>query len=363
MASFWYRESDLNESQVGLCEAIGNLEMKSVVCIKPGTLDVQDVSRPVDKPGHVIIAIKRIGICGTDIHAYGGNQPYFNYPRVLGHELAGVIESVGDGVEIEIGRSVYVIPYMACGSCIACRRGRTNCCTDMQVLGVHIDGGMCEYLQVPQEYVVATEGLPHEELAVVECLAIGAHAVRRAQIETGTDILVVGAGPIGMGIAQFAKAAGARVIVMDVNPERLAFCKETLGVDATVEAGEGAPEEIARLTNNESAVTVFDATGNPRAMESGFSFVAHGGSYVLVSVVKSDLTFSDPEFHKREMTLLGSRNATREDFQQVFSSLLSGKVTAQSMITHRGALADLPELMSQWSQPGSGVIKAVVEVS
>jgi 2-desacetyl-2-hydroxyethyl bacteriochlorophyllide A dehydrogenase len=336
--------------------------MKSVVCVEPGILEIQDTLKPKNKPGQVVVKIKRIGICGTDIHAFKGNQPFFEYPRVLGHELAGVIDSVGDDVTLNVGKSVYIIPYMACKACIACRRGRTNCCTNMKVLGVHLDGGMCEYIQVPQEYVVVAEDLKLEQLAVVECLAIGAHAVKRGQIEADTNVLVVGTGPIGMGILQFAKEAGARVLVMDVNEERLTFCKDQLGADEIIVAGAGAAEQLAALTNNEFAVTVFDATGNPSAMEAGFSWVAHGGNYVFVSVVKADINFNDPEFHKREMTLLGSRNATREDFEHVINCLSTDRVKVDSMITHRGALSDLPDLIHDWCLPDSGVIKAVVEV-
>lgn len=336
--------------------------MKSVVCSEPGSLLIKDVARPIDKPGQVIVKIKRIGICGTDIHAFGGNQPFFQYPRVLGHELSGEIESVGAGVKLSPGQEVYIVPYMSCGDCIACSRGKTNCCTDIQVLGVHVDGGMCEYLQVPEQYVITTNGMDLDHLAVVECLAIGAHAVRRARLEAGSSVLVVGAGPIGMGIMQFAKVAGAKVFVMDMNAERLAFCRDELAADHVVEAGPAAREQISALTNGAYIDTVFDATGNAKAMEAGFELVAHGGSYVLVSIVKADITFSDPEFHKREMTLMGSRNATPEDFEQVVNCLENGSVKASSMITHKGKLLDLPELLPSWCKPESGVIKAVVEV-
>ncbi len=336
--------------------------MKSVVCSKPGSLLIQDIARPVDKPGHVIVKIKRIGICGTDIHAFGGNQPFFNYPRVLGHELSGEIESVGEGVELSAGQNVYIIPYMYCGECAACQRGKTNCCSDIQVLGVHVDGGMCEYLQVPQQYVIVANDIDLDQLAVVECLAIGAHAVRRAKLEKGSTVLVVGAGPIGMGIMQFAKVAGAKVFVMDTNTERLAFCKSALAVDEVIEVNAQSREQLSVLTNGNFIDTVFDATGNPKAMEAGFELVAHGGTYVLVSVVKGNISFVDPEFHKREMTLMGSRNATREDFEHVVSCMHSGAVKAQSMITHRANLIELPDLLGQWSLPQTGVIKAVVEV-
>jgi 2-desacetyl-2-hydroxyethyl bacteriochlorophyllide A dehydrogenase len=336
--------------------------MKSVVCSEPGSLLVKNVARPVDKPGHVIVKIKCIGICGTDIHAFGGNQPFFQYPRVLGHELSGQIASVGEGVELSEGQNVYIIPYMSCNKCIACRQGKTNCCTDIQVLGVHVDGGMCEYLQVPVQYVVPANDVSFEQLAVVECLAIGAHAVRRAGLRNNSTVLVVGGGPIGMGIIQFAKETGSKVFVMDTNIERLNFCQNELMADGIVQAGTGARAKLSELTNGDFVDTVFDATGNPKAMEAGFEWVAHGGSYVLVSVVKGSISFVDPEFHKREMTLIGSRNATYEDFAHVVSCIEKGSVNVEQMITHRGGLLELPELMTQWSNPETGVIKAVVGV-
>tara|TARA_R110001583_G_scaffold190429_1_gene354677 strand:+ start:1646 stop:2656 length:1011 start_codon:yes stop_codon:yes gene_type:complete len=336
--------------------------MKSAICTQAGVIEIQDVARPIDKPGHVIIKIKYIGVCGTDIHAFGGQQPYFEYPRVLGHELSGTIDSVGEGVDLDVGQHVYIVPYMACGECIACRNSKPNCCTDIKVIGVHIDGGMTEYLQVPISYVVETNDMPLDHMAIVECLAIGAHAVRRSQLQANTDVLIVGAGPIGMGVAQFAKERGARVIMMDMNQDRLDFCKNTLKVDEILLANNNATEELAALTNNEFPMTVFDATGNPKAMQSCFRWVSHGGTLILVSVVKADIQFSDPEFHKREMTLMGSRNATKEDFEHVIKCLREGSVTVSSMITHRGSLLDLPTLLPLWSKSESGVIKALIEV-
>ncbi len=336
--------------------------MKTVVCMQPGQMVMSTAPKPTPQPGEVLIKIKRIGICGTDIHAFAGNQPYFQYPRVLGHELAGIIESVGQGVSLTPGKAAYIIPYMECGTCIACRHGKTNCCTNMQVIGVHLDGGMCEYLAVPEDHVVVAENLTLDQLALVECLAIGAHAVRRANVQAGATVLAVGAGPIGMGIMQFAKVQGARVIALDMNQERLQFCQDSLGVDEVIHAGDDVKARLEHLTNGDYPQIVIDATGNPKAMMAGFEWVAHGGSYVFVSIVKADISFSDPEFHKRELTLLGSRNATPEDFRHVVNCLQKGSVAASPMITHRGDFNQLTELLPVWSAPNSGVIKAVVEL-
>jgi 2-desacetyl-2-hydroxyethyl bacteriochlorophyllide A dehydrogenase len=336
--------------------------MKSVVCTEPGQMRIQEVSLPQVKPDHVLVRIKRIGICGTDLHAFSGNQPFFQYPRVLGHELSGYVESAPQKSDLVVGDTVYIIPYMACGNCVACKQAKPNCCTHIQVLGVHVDGGMCEYLQVPEQYVIKANNIDLDELAIVECLAIGAHAVRRSQTGVGKNVLVVGAGPIGMGIIQLAKASGAVISVLDTNEDRLEFCKKQLGADFVIKVDNDVITQLSELTNGDFYDSVFDATGNPTAMQAGFQYVAHAGNYILVSVVKGKISFVDPEFHKREMTLMGSRNATREDFEQVVKGIQSGKIKAQTMITHRADLLDLPELIAQWSLPQSGVIKAVVEV-
>src|SRR5690554_3690106 len=191
--------------------------MKGIRCEKVGALSYyNDLPEVEFKPGEALVNIRRIGICGTDMHAYKGNQPFFSYPRILGHELSGVIVQVGvNDKGLQEGDQVSVIPYMHCGSCIACRHGKTNCCTSMKVLGVHIDGGMRERIPVPVTHLIRTEGLTLDQSAMLEPLAIGAHAVRRAGLLRGETILVIGGGPIGLGVMAFAKYAGARVIAMD----------------------------------------------------------------------------------------------------------------------------------------------------
>lgn len=336
--------------------------MQVVVCSKPKEMAVIDRPVPQCASGEAQVAIRRIGICGTDIHAFGGNQPYFVYPRVLGHELSGDVVATADDVDASlIGRPVYVIPYLHCGDCRACRQGRTNCCQQLEVIGVHRDGGMAETLNVPASHLITVPTLTPDQLALVECQAIGAHAVRRAQIESGELVVVVGAGPIGMGVLQVAKSRGARVAMIDTNPQRLALCRDALGADAIWHAlDDDITAEIEAINDGALADVVFDATGNPKAMNRGFDFAGHGGRYVLVSVVKADITFSDPDFHKKELTLMGSRNATREDFETVTRLMASGELKTAPLITHRGSLKDLPTLMPRWCDPASGVIKAMV---
>lgn len=338
--------------------------MQALVCSKPHHLELRHCDKPECPAGHALVRIRRIGICGTDIHAYGGNQPYFEYPRVLGHELAGEVVEVADSpAQHLLGKQVYVIPYLHCGECRACQQGKTNCCQNMQVIGVHKDGGMAEYLAVPTTHLVVSETLSIDQLALVECMAIGAHAVRRSALQAGELAVIVGAGPIGMGVLQVAKSRGARTLMVDTNTSRLAFCRDVLGADAVANPQDvEMAAQISTLNDGALADVVFDATGNPRAMQAGFDLAGHGGRYVLVSIVKADIAFNDPDFHKKELTLMGSRNATREDFDCVVSLMESGAINADAMITHRASLADVPSHMPQWCDPANQVIKAMISI-
>lgn len=199
--------------------------MKTIVLEQPGSLTLSETEMPAARQEHAVLRIRRIGICGTDYHAFNGNQPFFTYPRILGHELSGEIVSIESAASsFKPGDQVSVIPYLVCGTCIACRSDKTNCCTSLQVLGVHTDGGMREYLSVPAANLIAVNGLDLDQAAIIEPLSIGAHAVRRAGLQPGESVLVIGGGPIGLGVMAFAKQQGAKVIAMDINQERLDFC-------------------------------------------------------------------------------------------------------------------------------------------
>ncbi|PVM82361.1 dehydrogenase [Caulobacter radicis] len=334
--------------------------MDVLVCAEPGKLVLERRPMPTPGPGEVLLRVRRVGVCGTDMHIYRGTQPYLSYPRVMGHELSGEVVAAPPGSDLAPGDHAYVMPYLSCGACPACAKGKTNCCMNIRVLGVHMDGGLAEYLAVPQGFVRRVEGVSLDEAAMVEFLAIGAHAVRRARIEPGQSALVVGAGPIGIAAALFARLAGARVTVLDGREDRLAFCAEHLGVERTLTVGDDTAQALSALTDGAFFDVVFDATGNPAAMQQGFAYVGHGGSYVLISVVAADITFSDPEFHKREMSLLGSRNATIEDFDHVLAAMRAGHVPTAALNSHRADLRDLAQALPGWMEPSAGVIKAIV---
>ncbi|CAL4868784.1 L-galactonate-5-dehydrogenase [Asticcacaulis sp. MM231] len=306
-----------------------------------------------------MIRIRRVGLCGTDYHIFSGNQPFLAYPRIMGHELAGEVAEVDEGSSLRIGQLVTINPYLPCGVCVACRKEMPNCCVNIKVLGVHIDGGMTEFICVPADAVIPVEGLSPDQAAMVEFLSVGAHAVRRGQVSKADRALVVGAGPIGVGVALFCKFTGAEVSLIDTSAERLAYARDKVGLEHVQQVGEDLDAFLTERSNGEYFDVVFDATGNGKAIEKGFGYVAHGGRYVLVSVVKDTISFSDPEFHKRETTLLGSRNATREDFEYVISKLRSGAIPSDMLQTHNFDLMETPTRIKELIANQGSVLKAI----
>lgn len=337
--------------------------MKAALCVEPGRLEIVDRDPPPrPEKGEARIAISHVGICGTDYHIFEGKHPFLEYPRVMGHEISATVVEAGDGVDLGAGTKVIVNPYIACGTCIACRKEKPNCCTNIRVLGVHTDGAMCEEITIPADNLYPADDLSPEAAATVEFLAIGAHAVRRSLSPAGSRALVIGAGPIGLGTAIFARIAGQEVTLLDTSQERLSMAADRLGFTSGLMADDGLKTAVAALTGGDGFDVVYDATGYRPSMERAFRLVAHGGTLVLVSVVKEDITFSDPEFHKREMMLIGSRNATRIDFDHVRRSIADGLVPIDHLITHRTTLEDLADDLPRWAREKSGLIKALIQI-
>jgi 2-desacetyl-2-hydroxyethyl bacteriochlorophyllide A dehydrogenase len=335
--------------------------MTALVCETPGHLVMERRPIPTRGEGEVLVRVRRVGICGTDMHIVRGTQPYLSYPRVMGHELAAEVVEAPGGSALMPGDHVFLMPYLACQKCSACLAGKTNCCRNLQVLGVHRDGGLAEYITLPSHFVLKADGLTLDQIAMVEFLSIGAHAVERGNVRSQQRVLVVGAGPIGIAVVLFAKMRDAEVFVLDTRTDRLNFCREELGIQHAVLVEDQVNDKFAELTQGDMFDVVFDATGNRHAMQAGFAYVGHGGNYVLVSIVNGEITFSDPEFHRRETTLLGSRNATIADVHRVMDAIRSGKIPTGKLNTHRAALADIPKIFPQWMDPAAGVIKAIVE--
>jgi 2-desacetyl-2-hydroxyethyl bacteriochlorophyllide A dehydrogenase len=339
--------------------------MKSILLEAPGRLLFVDSPPPAAPgPGEALIGIRRVGVCGTDIHAFAGNQPFFTYPRILGHELGVEVLALGPGVtQVKPGDRCSVEPYLECQRCIACRSGKPNCCSELRVLGVHCDGGMRAQMVVPARKLHPSSSLSFEQLALVETLGIGCHAVARARPQPGEFALVIGAGPIGLAVVQFATEAGAQVIVLDVSAARLDFCRRHLGVAHLVNPGlENPAAALRRITGGDLPTVVFDATGNRQSMAAAFDYPAPGGRMVFVGLFQGDVTFNDPGFHRRELTLMGSRNALPEDFRRILRLVEAKRIDTSPWITHRAALDGVVEAFPEWARPETGVVKAMIEV-
>jgi 2-desacetyl-2-hydroxyethyl bacteriochlorophyllide A dehydrogenase len=343
--------------------AISKKMMEALVCTKPGSFEYKNIKMPVLESGQAIIKIKRVGICGTDLHAYAGTQPYFTYPRILGHEIAAdLIEADGAGAFIP-GEALTIIPYFNCGNCIACKNNKPNCCTHLHVCGVHIDGAMSSYISVPSYSLVKSEGLTYDELALAEPLAIGAHGIRRADVQKDEWVLVNGAGPIGIGTIMFAQMAGAKVIVADINEQRLEFCKTNLKTKYNINASlTDMHTRLKEITGGDMPTVVIDATGNLKAINGSLNYLAHGGRIVLIGLQKENMSFSHPEFHKREATLMSSRNATREDFNAVINSIKNKLIDPEILITNRIQFSEVKDTFSKLTDPAMNVIKAIIEL-
>ena len=333
--------------------------MRAISCVAPNQLALVDIPHPELKPGWVRVAIRHIGICGTDYHIFEGNFPYFEYPRVIGHELSGTVVDP-NGSALKAGENVVINPYLNCGECPACLEGKTNCCETLKVIGVHAPGGMAEEIVMPAGNLYPAGDMSLRDAAMVEFLAIGAHAVRRtAELKPGSRALVVGSGPIGLGVAYFAKIAGADVTVLDAAPDKIEATRALGFTTFSPSELEGADFANRKRTGFDA---VFDSTGSIKAMNASIFHARNGGAYTLVGVIKGDLVFPDSEVHRRELTIRASRNAQRADFEHVMASMVGGKIPTDRLATHKTTLDEVPNTMPAWAHDRTGLIKAIVTV-
>lgn len=333
--------------------------MKAVVCREPHKIDIEDRPTPTVQPGEALVRIRRVGLCGTDFHIYSGRHPFLAYPRVMGHELSGEIEAITAGSPFQIGQLVAINPYLSCGVCIACRKGKPNACINISVLGVHADGGMAEMIAVPETALIDATGLMPDQAAMIEFLAIGAHAVARSKVDAGDRVLIVGAGPIGVAAGLFARLNGADVTMTDTRQARLDYARDHLGFNHVAFVGPNLTAALLDRTDGEMFDIVFDATGSLGAMAQSLFYVAHGGTLTFVGVAPGDLVLPDPELHKRETTLITSRNALSSDFERVKQAMLDGILPLTALHTHSFEAQDMPTRLPQLIDEADHVLKAI----
>lgn len=328
------------------------------------TIDIPEP--PAPGPGEALLQVHRVGVCGTDLSGYLGKMPFFSYPRIPGHELGVEVLAVGESVtHVKPGDRCSVEPYMNCQQCYSCRRGFTNCCENLKVIGVMCDGGLAERIVLPARKLHVANRLSSEQCALVETLAIGCHAVDRGAPKSGENMLVIGAGPIGLSVLEFAKLSGARPIVMDISESRLRFVREKMGVpDTLLASGDDSDfEALGGITNHQRADLVVDATGNHQSMVRALEFASFAGRVVYVGITQKSMEMPHaPVLHRRELTLLASRNALSRDFPRIIKLIEDGKIDTGPWITHHASMLDVPSIFPEWLRPEAGVIKAVIEV-
>jgi 2-desacetyl-2-hydroxyethyl bacteriochlorophyllide A dehydrogenase len=326
-------------------------------------INLEEPSRP--GPGEVLVRTHTVGVCGTDISGYLGKFPLMVYPRIPGHELGVEVLDVGPQVSnVAPGDHCSVEPYMNSRESFASRRGLSNCCEHLQVLGVHVDGGLRERFVMRADKLHTSRSLSFEQLALVETLAIGCHAVNRAAPHAGEHLLIVGTGPIGLATLEFARLAGSQITLMDMNADRLTFCRRVYGIEnAVLSRGDGQEiEELRKLTAGELFPVVIDATGNAKSMSHALNYLAHGGTLVYVGITTQELSFPHKLMHVREATIKASRNALPDDFRHIIKLIEDGQIDTKPWITHRTSIAGVVEEFEAFTKPETGVIKAMIEV-
>jgi len=354
--------SDTICTERGIREAM----MRAIQFQEPRLLTHADVPDPQNPgPGQALVRTHRMGICGTDISGYLGKMPFFSYPRVPGHELGVEVLAVGDDISnLKPSDRCSVEPYMNCGTCYACRAARPNCCESLEVIGVMVDGGLCERFLIRADKLHPSELLSMEQLALVETLAIGCHATNRGAPRSGEHVLIIGAGPIGLATLEFTRLSGAIVTVMDMNPDRLEFCEAHYEVAHTIRftGDETALVQALEITSGDRYSVVTDATGSQHSMSNALQYVAHTGSLVYVGITTEEVCFVHPALHKPEITLKASRNALPDEFPRIIALIENATINTEPWITHRTTFDSVVDEFESYTRPETGVIKAMIAV-
>lgn len=341
--------------------------MRAIRLEEPKHFEYIEIDEPSQPAAHeALVRTHRMGICGTDYSGYLGKMPFFRYPRIPGHELGVEVLAVGSDVHnVKPGDRCSVEPYMNCGTCYACRKGNSNCCETLNVIGVMIDGGLCEKFLIRADKLHPSKQLTYEQLALVETLAIGCHATDRGAPTEEDHVLLIGAGPIGLATLEFTRLTGAKITVMDMVQSRLDFCRTTYGIQNTVLfSGDGSEvEQMREITGGDMYAVVTDATGNQHSMSNALQYVAHTGSLVYVGITTQEIHFPHPVLHRPEMTIKGSRNALPRDFTRIINLIEEGTINTDPWITHRTSFGDVVNQFDSFTRPETGVIKAVIDVT
>jgi 2-desacetyl-2-hydroxyethyl bacteriochlorophyllide A dehydrogenase len=340
--------------------------MKALRIVEPGRAEVALLAEPAAPgPGEVVLRIARIGLCGTDLSTYRGKNPLVSYPRIPGHEISGVVEAVGVGAagDLRIGAPAFVVPYQACGACPSCRRGRRNACRNNQTLGVHKDGAACERFVLSAEHVLTHPALSLPQMALVEPLTIGMHAVERGRVAATDTVAVLGSGVVGLGAITGAARRGARVVVVDVDDRKLEVARRAGAGEVVNSAATDAVAALRDLTGGDGPDVVIEAVGLPATYRLAVEAVAYTGRVVFVGYAAEDVAFTTKLFVLKELDLLGSRNATPDDLRAVADLMAKGAFPTETLVSHVVSLDEAPLALARWSAEPGGVTKIQLDLS
>ena len=339
--------------------------MQTLLIDAPGKFSYGEKPAPTPAPGEVLLRIRRLGFCGSDLSTFRGGNPLVTYPRIPGHEIAAVIESVTDGVpaQFAIGQEVTVMPYTTCGKCSSCRQKRYNACRYNQTLGVQQDGAFTDYITTAWEKLIPSQGLGLRELALVEPLAVGFHAVSRGRVAKTDTVLVFGCGMIGLGaIAAAGLHRGATVIAVDIEDTKLAVAKKAGATHVINSKTENLHERLQALTDGHGPDVAIEAVGNPATFTAAVDEVCFAGRVVYIGYAKAPVSYETKYFVMKELDIMGSRNSTPEDFRDVVAMLTSGRYPIADTVTRTVPFAEAGQALADWSSNPGAITKIHVEL-
>lgn len=336
--------------------------MKALFLTAIGQTEIRDIEIPSIGPEEVLLKIGMVGFCGGDLNGFKGLFELQEYPNVLGHEVGGTIEELGNQVPntFKIGHKVTVYPYLNCGTCISCRKGRRNACQDNKTMGVRRPGAMTRYIAIPWQDLFFSDKLSLKELALVEPLTVGFHAAARGRVSSQDRVAVIGCGIVGMGAIASAVNRGAEVIAIDIDDSKMEIAKK-IGVAHTINTSrEDLHEALNRITDGDGPDVIIEAVGNAMTYRAAVDEVAYTGRVVCIGYAKSAVEFNTGIFVRKEIEILGSRNCT-DEFPEVISYLEAGKFPVEEVISKTVSLDDAGAALADWAINPKGITKIMVD--
>jgi threonine dehydrogenase-like Zn-dependent dehydrogenase len=335
--------------------------MRALVLHKPGQVSIETIPDPLVTNRHVLLKVRMVGFCGTDLNSFRGLNPLVSYPRILGHEVSATVVQGDGGNGLEVGTDVAVSPYTSCGKCASCRRRRSNACEFNETLGVQRDGALTEFIVIPRDSLYPAKLMP-KELCLVEPLTVGFHAVSRGRVTGDDTVAVFGCGGVGLGAIAASNARGARTICIDIDDEKLELARLAGATHTIHSKREPLCDRLRHLTEGHGPDVVIEAVGTAATFRAAVEEVAFTGRVVYIGYAKEPVSYETRLFVQKELDIVGSRNAQPEDFQAVISLLEQRKFPVDEAVSLVVSLAEAPEALRSWSENPLGFKKIMVSM-